>query len=203
MSQIPAFAHNPVARCRCRRPPARVPVGRNPVERQSMSLADQERWLRVQAAAARRGRRGNLQELVRRDGHRRRRRRHRAALGADPLPQELGAVALCRQAARLLEGGAARGSSHRSGPSLRGAAQRHRQGEAERAGGSRARDQERRAPSAAKRAPRSFRRRPHTRRSAARRSIRGSCSTPSWSAAPTRSRMRRRSRSRWRGAASR
>ena len=129
-------------------------------------------------------------------GHRRRRRRHRAAVGADPLPQELGAVALRRQAARLLEGRAPVGASHRSGASLRGAAQRDRQGEAERAGAKpRARPRTAR-PSAAKRAPRNFRRRPHTRRSAARRSIRGSCSTPSWSAAPTRSRMRRPSRSR-------
>ena len=99
MSQFPAFAHNPA-----RAVPAPLAGGTPPsppVEGRTMNLPEQERWLRVKARM-----RAEVGEEIFKSWFAAmdlvaRRRRHRAPVGADPLPEELGAVALRRQAARL------------------------------------------------------------------------------------------------------
>ena len=122
---------------------------------------------------ARRSRRQRLHELVCPHGPRGDRGRHRQAVGADALPQELDRLALHREGHVLLAGGTARGVPHRDHRALRRHPPAAREGGAGRSARPvtrqpRVQEQRRR-----RHAPQHRRRsRPCTRHSAARRSTR-------------------------------
>ena len=82
-----------------------------------------------EGAPARRSRRRRLFELVCAHGPGSDRGGHRAPVGADPLPQELDPIALCRAGAGLLAGGTDASRPHRADRALGGAALGRRQAE--------------------------------------------------------------------------
>ena len=142
-------------------------------QRKRMTSPDQERWLTSEGTTPRRSRRGYFPELVCAHGPRADRRRHRAPVGADALPQELDPVALHRPRAGLLAGRAAGDPEDRRQRAQRGDPHRAAQGQAAGARRAAPRSAQRCGSTSASCAPPTRRSPPDTTRSAARRSICG------------------------------